>query len=283
MKMDLEGQDLLSMQGKCNPDQAIRWLYANAHKRLVRLLERHLDAVKDAVDTCVQLGLHEEKEHEKPCDIKSTLKDIQSAESISELLSRMSTKSAWDNTCILQQAVDAIPALAIEREVAQAILLHYNFHLQIYERATLLKDYLAKKEKSQSEDEGKGIVASKKLVQIEFTSFKSLAKFTCKDCHRLQARILSQAYGISEEEIICLDAVDRQSTTITFLIPSGFISIIVQRTTQLETVWILLELDIVEVAISGLIFRPSVDCFLALLRGSKPFTADLLGVTEVRL
>ena len=56
-----------------------------------------------------------------------------------------------------------------------------------------------------------------------------------------------------------------------------------QRTTQLETVWVLLELDIIEVAISGFTFKPSVECFLTLMKGCRLFTADLLGVTEVRL
>ena len=285
MKMDLKRQDInvISREGKCNPGRAIRLLYANALKRLKQLLECHLDAVKDAADTYIQLGLHEIEGHERPSDVKSIRGDIQSAESISKLLSRMSVESAWDNTCVLQQAVDAIPTLAIEKEVAEAILSYYNFHLDIYKRATQVKDYLAEKEESQSEDEGKGIVADRKLVPVELTSSKSLAEFTCQDCHDLLARILSQAYGISIEEIICLDAVDRQSTTVIFLVPNGFISVIMQRTTQLETVWILLELDIIEVAISGFIFNPSVGCFLALLRGSKSFTADLLKVTEVRL
>ena len=66
-----------------------------------------------------------------------------------------------------------------------------------------------------------------------------------------------------------------------FLVPNSFIYVIMQHTTRLETVWTLLELDVIEVAISGFTFKPTVGCFMALLRGSKPFTADLLGVTEV--
>ena len=271
MKMDLEKTDMKSVHAKC--DRAIRLLYANALKRLVQLLEPHLNEVKDAAIIYLQADLHEGEEYVKTCD-------VQSAKSISELLSRMSTK--WNTTCFLEQAVDAIPAKAIEREVAEAILSHYNLHLAIYERATLLKDDLAKKE-SEDEDEKKQIVATTDLVPVDRTSFKSLEEFTCEDCHRLQVRILSQAYGIPAEKIIRLDAVERQSTTVTFLVPIGFTYIIMQRTTQLETVWILLELSIIEVAISGFTFKPTVGCFLTLLRGSKPFTADLLGVTEVRV
>ena len=271
MKMDLVKQDMKSVHAKC--DRAIRLLYANALKRLVPLLKPHLNEVKDAAIIYLQAGLHEGEEYVKTCD-------VQSAKSISELLSRMSTK--WNTTCFLEQAVDAIPAKAIEREVAEAILSHYNLHLAIYEKATLLKDDLAKKE-SQNGDENKQILGTTELVPLELTSFKSLAEFTCEDCHHLQVRFLSQVIGIPAEKIICLDAVERQSTTVTFLVPSGFTYIIMQRTTQLETVWILLELSIIEVAISGFTFKPTMGCFLTLLRGGKPFTADLLRVTEVRV
>ena len=276
MKTDLEMQDLKSMRRQCDPGRVIRLLYANAHKRLVRLLEHHLDAVKDATDTYIQLGLHEVERDVKPPD------DIQSAQSISELLDQMSTRSTWSSTSFLEQAVDAIPATAMEREVAEAVLSHYTNHLAIYERATLLKDYLTKNH-PESADEGKGAITPKNLVPLELTLSKPYPSFTCEDCHRLQARILSQAYSIPEEEIICHDALPRQSTTVIFLVPNGFIYAIMQRTTQLETVWALLELNVIEVSISGFTFKPTVGCFLALLRGSKRFTADLLGVTEVRL
>lgn len=274
MKMDLERQDMKCVRAK--GDQAIRLFYANALSRIVRLLEPHLHAVIDAADTYLQLGLHEEEEIVKQCDVKS-------AESISELLNQMSVKAKWDCTTFLQQAVDAIPAKAIEREVAEAILSHYNLHLAIYEKATLLKDNLTKKKQTESGDEGQQVLASTELVSMELTSSKPLAEFTCEDCHDLQIRIVSKAIGIPAEKIICHDAVECQSTTVTFLVPNRFTCLIMQRTTQLETVWVLLELDIIEVAILGFTFKPSIRCFLKLLRGSKPFTADLLGVTEVRL
>ena len=272
MKMDLKKIDTKSVHAKC--DRAIRLLYANALSRIIQLLAPHLNEVKERAILYLQLGLHEGEDYVKTCD-------VQSAKSISELLSRMSTK--WNTTCFLEQAVDAIPAKAIEREVAEAILSHYNLHLAIYERATLLKDDLKMMTKRECEngDENKQILATTELVPLELTSFKSLAEFTCEDCHRLQVRFLSQVNGIPAEKIIRLDAVERQSTTVTFLVPNRFTYIIMQRTTQLETVWILLELSIIEVAISGFTFKPTVGCFLALLRGSKPFTADLLGVTEV--
>ena len=273
MKEDLERQDMKSVYAKC--DRAIRLFYANAISRIKRLLEPHLCAVKDAAIMYLQLGLHEEEKCVKPCD-------VQSAESISELLSRMSVEANWESTCFLQQAVDAIPAKAIEREIAEAILSHYNLHLAIYAKATLLKDNLARKEKS-GKGEEKQVAACAELITLEITSSKSLANFTCEDCHHIQIRILSAAFGIPADKIICHDAEERQSTTVMFLIPNRFIYIIMQRSTQLETVWVFLELDIIEVAIAGFTFRPSKSCFLTLLQGSKSFTADLLRVTEVRL
>ena len=276
MKMltDLEIQDVKSIQRLDDPVRAIKLLYINALSRITQLLEPHLIAVKDRANTYIQLDLHEERV--RTCD-------IQSAESISELFSQMSIKAKWDSTTFLQQAVDAIPTRAIERKTAEAILSHYDCHLGIFERATRLKDYLTSTKKSDSEGDRKRVVASKNMVAVAITSSKPLAKLTCQDCRQIQVRILSAAFGIPVEAIICHDAVESQSTTIIFLVPNGFIYAIMQRTTQLETVWVLLELDVIEVAILGFTFKPTVGCFLALLRGSKCFTADLLGVTEVRL
>ena len=273
MKMDLEKQDMKCVQA--TSDRAIRLFYANALSRIIQLLEPHLSALKTAANIYLQLGLHEDEEQVKRSK-------VQSAKSVSELLSRMSIEAKWGNMCFLQQAVDAIPTKALEWEVAEAILSHYNLHLAIYEKATLLKDHLAKKKKT-GIGKGKQVTATTELVPVEITSSKPLAEFTCEDCHHLQVRILSTTIGIPAEKIICSDAVECQSTTVTFLIPSQFAYLIIQRSTHLEAVWVFLELDIVEVATLGFTFKPSIGCFLTLLRRSKPFTADLLQVTEVSL
>ena len=110
--------------------------------------------------------------------------------------------STWDN---LQQVVEAIPTKGIKREIAEAILLHYSLHLAIYERATLLKGDLTKKKDSEDRDEGKQVVATTghEFILIQLTLSKSFAEFTCENCHCLQAHLLSQAYGIPAEKVIC--------------------------------------------------------------------------------
>ena len=123
-----------------------------------------------------------------------------------------------------------------------------------------------------------------KLVPLEITSAKAIDSFSCEDCHILQVRGLSAACGIPEDKIICRDVKEHKSTSVTFLIPCQYVHDIIQRSGQLDAVWILLELDIIEVSIPGVFtFIPSVGCFLSLLRGSKTFTADLLQVTEVMI
>ena len=135
---------------------------------------------------------------------------------------------------------------------------------------------------SESEEEGKPPAEDTKLVPLQITARTAFNKFTCEDCHRLQARILSTQYGIPEEKIINVE--ERRSTTVTFLVPGQYADSIMQRSTQLDTVWILLELRVIEVSIPEVFtFSPSVDCFLTMLRGRKAFSADLLSVTEVRI
>ena len=153
--------------------------------------------------------------------------------------------------------------------------------MAIYERSTLLKDTLTKK--SDSVEEVEASTEGKKLVPLKITSSKAFDSFSCEDCHILQVRGLSAALGIPEEKIICQDVEERKSTTVTFMIPRQYVHDVIQHSGRLDAVWVLLELDIIEVSIPGVFtFIPSADCFLSLLRGSKSFTADLLGVTEVR-
>ena len=198
---------------------------------------------------------------------------IEFADSIHSLLSQMSVTGMWDRTRFLRKAVGYITPSAPERSVAEAILSHSHVHLAIYDQATLLKDALAKKNTSAEQEE---------LVPLKITSRKPIGSFTCEDCHRIQTRVLSADYGILEGKIICHNADESHSTSVTFFIPSQYIQDIVQRSTHLPTAWVLLELEIIEVTIPGVFtFSPSVGCFLTLLRGSKSFTADLLGVSEV--
>ena len=273
LKMDLLAQDLSDLCFESDPKVTIKLLYDNALATISDLLEPHLKAVKKAAGRFHQLGLHQGAVAED--DV------IGSSNSIDSLLSQMSVTRMWDKTRFLRKAVGSIPRSAPERGVAEAILSHYHMHLAIYERATLLKDALAKESKSKEEETAPR--EDTKLVPLAITSLKDFGSFTCEDCHHIQARILSTAYSIPEEKIICHNVEECQSTTVTFLIPGQFTRNIIQRSAQMPTVWILLEIRVIEVSIPGVfIFSPSLDCFLTLLRESESFTADLLGVTEVR-
>ena len=270
-KMELVDADNRSLEDVKDYDKVMHLFYANALKRLIELLQPYLKEAQDAINTYLSMQQQE--------SIKQT--DIKSVESISDLFQRTSVKASWKNTIILAQAVDAIPTAAVERDTAIAILDHYRAHLACYRNATLLKDVPKGKE---SEYNGEQALPTVELIPVELTSSKSFSKFTLQDCHKIQLHYLSKAIGIPAEMIIHHAHEERSSTTVTFLVPCQYYCIIVQRSTLLESMWILLELDIIELAIPGLgfTFNPSVSCFLAILRGSRTLTADLLGVTEVR-
>ena len=272
LKMDLLAQDFSDLRSESDPTVIIKLLYGNALTVIKTLLKPHFAKVKMAAEQHCQLGLHQRAVSQNA---------IASAGSIDSLLSLMSVMQIWDSTRFLRKAVGAIPVSANERGVAEAILSHYNLHLAIYERATLLKDALA--EGSEHEREQPSPRQDDTLVPLKITALKAFDKFTCEDCYRLQVRVLSTAYGIPPEKIVCYDAEESHSTTVTFLIPSQCTFDVTQRSFQLKTLWILLEQCIIEVSIPGVfIFSPSVDVFLTLLRERKAFTADLLQVTEVR-
>ena len=270
--MDLLAQDISDLRSESDPEVIIKLLYDNALAIISDLLEPHLKKVKEAAGRYHRLGLHHMALGE---DI------IESAESIHSLLNRMSVTGMWNETRFLRKAIASIPQSVSDREVAEAILFHYDQHLAIYKRARHLKDAIPKE--PGNEEEAKVPVESTELVPLKITSRKAFDSFSCEDCYKLQVRGLKKAYGIPEEKIICREVEDGHSTTVTFMIPHQYVHNIIQRSGRLDTIWILLELDIIEVSIPGVFtFIPSVGCFLSLLRGSKPFTADLLGVTEVR-
>ena len=270
--MDLLAQDMSDLRSESDPEVIIKLLYGNALAIISDLLEPHLKGVKKAAVRYHRLGVHHVAVGE---DI------IESADSIDSLMSRMSVGGMWDQTRFLRKAIASIPQSASDRKVAEAILFHYDQHLAIYEQATLLKDAIPKD--PGTEEESKVPLESTELVPLKLTSQKDFDSFSCEDCYILQVQGLKKAYGIPEEKIICREVEDGHSTTVTFMIPRRYVHDVIQRSGQLDTVWILLELDIIEVSIPGVFtFIPSVGCFLSLLRGSKPFTADLLGVTEVR-
>ena len=270
--MDLLTQDFSDLQAESDPDTIIKLLYYNALFSLTKLLEPHLESVKKAAHMYHELDLHQ-----------GTVRDVRidSAESVESLLRMMSVTKLWNKTRFLRKAVSSIPQTAPEREVAGLILSWYRKDLDVYERATLLKDDLTKD--SECEMEGKAPTENTKLVPLRITSVKDIDAFTREDCHRLLVRILSEKFGIPEETIICHSAGKYQSTTVTFLVPIQYVQSSMQQCTELETLWILLELGIIEVSIPGMFtFSPSVGCFLTLLRGRKTFNADLLAVTEVK-
>ena len=269
LKSDHLIQDISDLHSESDPEVIIKLLYGNALATISDLLEPHLKAVKEAAGRYNRLGLHHVSVGE---DI------IESADSIDSLMSRMSVGGMWDQTRFLRKAIASIPQSASDRKVAEAILFHYDQHLAIYKRATLLKDAIPKEPGTEEEAR-----ESTELVPLKITSQKDFDSFSCEDCYILQVRGLKKAFGIPEGKIIFRKAEDGHSTTVTFMIPRQYVHDVIQRSGQLDTVWILLELDIIEVSIPGVLtFTPSVGCFLSLLRGSKPFTADLLGVTEVR-
>ena len=270
--MDLLARDMSDLRSESDPEVIIKLLYGNALATISDLLEPHLKAVKKEAGRYHRLGLHHVAVGE---DI------IESADSIDCLMSRMAIGGMWDQTRFLRRAIASIPHSAPEQGIAEAVLSHYHLHLAIYEQSTLLKDALTKK--SESVEEVEASTEEKKLVPLKITSPKAFDRFSYEDCYILQVQVLKKAYGIPEEKIICREVEDGHSTSVTFMIPRQYVRNVIQHSGQLDVVWILLELDIIEVSIPGMFtFIPSVGCFLSLLKGSKTFTADLLGVTEVR-
>ena len=199
IKMDLLARDMSDLCLEFDPKVIIKLLYGNALATISDLLEPHLKAMKRTAGRRHHLGLHQVSAGE---DI------IESADSIDSLLNRMSVTGMWHETRFLRKAIASIPQSASDREVAEAILFHYDQHLAIYKRATLLKDALT--EKSEKVEEVEASTEGKKLVPLELPSSKTFDSLLREDCHILHVRGINAAYGIPEEKIICHDVKECQ-------------------------------------------------------------------------
>ena len=162
LKMDQLAQDMSDLHSESDPMEIIRLLYSNMLTVITKLLARHFTEVKVAAVKYCQLDLHREVISES---------SIASVNSIQSLFSQMSVMTMWDNTRFLRKAVASIPISAPERSVAEAILSHYSMHLSVHKHATILKDALAKK--SKSEEKGKTPWEDPKLVPLKITSLKA--------------------------------------------------------------------------------------------------------------
>ena len=212
------GRDKSDLLSESDPEVIIKLLYDNAITKISDLLEPHLKAVKKEAGRFLHLGLHH---------VALTEDIIESADSVDSLLKQMSVTGMYDQTRFLRKAIDAIPYSSPEQGIAEAVLSHYHVHLGIYERSTLLKDTLTKT--SESVEEVQASTEGKKLVPLKITSAKAFDSFSCEDCCILQARGLSETYGIPEEEIICHAVEERKSTTVTFMIPHQYVHDVIQH------------------------------------------------------
>ena len=192
LKSDHLAQDISDLHSESDPEVVIKLLYGNALATISDLLKPHLKEVKKAAVRFHHLSLHHVAVGE---DI------IESADSIDSLMSRMSVKRMWDQTRFLKRAIGSIPHSAPERDVAQAILLHYDQHLAIYRRATLLRNPLTKE--SESKEDVEASTEANKLVPLKITAPKAFDSFSSEDCYILQVQGLKAAFGIPEEKIIC--------------------------------------------------------------------------------
>ena len=187
------------LHSESDPEVIIKLLYGNTLATISDLLEPHLKAVKKATERYLRLGLHHVTMGE---DV------IESADSIDSLMSRMSVGGMWDQTRFLRRGIASIPHSAPERGIAEAVLSHYDQHLAIYKRATLLRDALTKESESNEEEVEASKVANK-LVPLKRTSPKTFDSFSWEDCYILQTQGVKKAYGIPVEKIICCEFEER--------------------------------------------------------------------------
>ena len=191
LKVDLKIKEVSDLMSESDPLRSIMLLYANTLAAITRLLEPHLQAVKEEAVRYHQLDIHQGMPEENT---------IRSANSLDDLLKQMSVTEMWNDTCFLTKTVGAIPPSALEREVVEDILSHYNLHLAIHERATQLKDAYAKR--SESKEEGKALEVDTGLMWVKIRRRQSMFGFTWENCYHLQAYILSKAFCIPKQKIV---------------------------------------------------------------------------------
>ena len=232
LELDLVLCDTAAFESMRDPEQVIKALYFSAYQRLIRILDRHLDSVKETAVLAITMK-----------QISGSEDGVRSARDVTTLFEHLGVTSKWMDVFFLQNAITCIPKVE-ERAVANVILCHYRTHFKEFCKATKILHGGQVLHNQACADFGEDF-----LTVVEVTVKKDPEQYTCDDCLQMWTKFLIETLGIPKENVRFVKAEPANSTIIVFQVPQQYTLSIKEKLTQSNVVCVMLQLDILRVHI----------------------------------
>ena len=252
-KMDIVSCDIDVFKCHKHPAEAIRSLYFNTYNHLIRILRTHCSTIKSVAVSAVHMKR-----------VTATEDDVKQAQNLHALFACLEIDKKWDDLHFLDVVIMSLPAEASkEKEAAQLVIGQYKSYLTDYMKAVSIKEgknalnFLQRKRGREE-----------KMVVTEITVDREIHEYTCYDLLDLWKLFLIENMEIPEDRIEYRHARVGNSTILIFKITHTYCEGIKEKLSKPAVVWVMKELGILRVCVSGVVTMDIREALPKLLNAS---------------
>ena len=251
-KMDIVSCDIDVLKYRKLPAEAIMGFYFNTYNHLIRILRTHCSTIKNVAVTAVDMNI-----------VTATKDDVEQAQNLHALFACLEVDKKWDDLHFLDVVIMYLPDEASkEKEAAKLVIGQYKSYLQDYMKAVSIK-------------EGKNVFSflqpkcgkEEKMVDVKITVDKEIDEYNCHDLLYLWKFFLIATLKIPEDRIeYCQERAG--STILIFKIAHTYCEGIKEKLSKPAVVWVMKELGILQVCVSGVVSMDIQEALPKLLNAS---------------
>ena len=225
---------LISFRRQEKVELIMKLLHQGAYTVIIPLLQPYLPAIKQIFVRLVKILSVKDRDVGK----------INACESVDGLCEYMQVPEKWDDTTYLRSMLNALPFEKYRSP--SAVLHHYEQHLLDYD------SILAAKRRLQQSRQSSNDPSSGNPVEVGITVKPEIWDLTYRGCHEMWRAVLVTGAGIPSDEVKWGRIKPSQSTTVCFHIPKEYASRITGCMLKGHFLWMLLELRVIKVQITGI-------------------------------
>ena len=252
-KMDIVSCDIDVFKCHKPPAETIIRFYFNTYNHLIQILCTHYSTIKSVAVSAVHMKL-----------VTATEDDVKQAHNLHALFACLEVDKKWNDLHFLGVVIMSLPAEASkEKEAAKLVIGQYKSYLTEYMKALSIK-------------EGKNALSflqrkcgkEEKMVDVKITVDKEIDKCTCCDLLDLWKLFLIENLEIPEDRIEYRGARVGNSTILIFKIAHTYCKDIKEKLSKPAVVWVMKELGILRVCVSGVVSMDIREALPKLLNAS---------------
>ena len=226
------------IRSKKSPENAMKGLFFNTYSMLLCILRTCFDSIKASALDAARMQ-----------QVDATEEEVNQVQDLSALFRCLKIDRNWNELHFLEVAIICLPHEESEKKDAALLILnHYKSYLMAYQKATAIKEGKSEFElfPHKRGDEERWVVA-------EVTVDKNITDFTYGDCLELWKLFLIKALEIPKDCIAFCCARTGNSTTLVFKLAQTHTGDINEKLFKPAVVWVMKELGILRVNVSGMV------------------------------